>query len=92
MPSLTPGDARCSQPVALRRGLRLGYLCPAHGVVHRVPVTGDLSERTSRGQGGFLKSRVYSLDLGQALLDLAPFFPELAQLLGDYRVVIHRLE
>jgi hypothetical protein len=43
-----------------------------------------------RGQGGFLKSRVHSLDLGQALLEAAHLLAELAQLLGDHLVVIHR--
>jgi hypothetical protein len=55
-------------------------------------VTRDLCHGTGGGQGGFLESRVHSLDLGQALLEAARLFRELAQLLGDHLVVIHRLE
>jgi hypothetical protein len=52
-------------------------------------VTRNLAQASGRRQGGFLEPRVHSLDLGEALLEIAPFFPEFAQLLGEYLVVIH---
>ena len=87
------GALRATRPgrivVALGRDLRGRSVRAAHSVVHRVPVTRDLSQGTGRGQSGFLKSRVHSLDLGHALLEGAPLFRELAQFLSDYLVVVH---
>ena len=39
--------------------------------------------------GRLPQSRVYSFDLGQALLESAPLSRELAQLLGEYLVLVH---
>ena len=75
--------------VALGRDLVVDLVCAPHGVVHRVPVTRDLPQGTGRGQGGFLESRVHSLDFRQALLKATQLLPELAQLLRDNLVVIH---
>ena len=62
--------------------------------LHGVPigcVPSDVRPRPGHGpwSGGVLKMRVHSLNLGQALLEAPHLFRELAQLLGDYLVVIH---
>jgi len=67
-------------------------VCAAHRVIHRVRVMRDLRHGSGRGQGGVLQSRVHSLHIGQALLEPTDLLRELAQLLGECLVVIHRAD
>ena len=69
--------------VALGRDLFVDPVCAAHRVVHGISVARDLSQGTGSRQSGVLEPRVHPLDLGHALLESAPLFPELAQLLRD---------
>jgi hypothetical protein len=57
-------------------------LCPAHGLVHSVPVTCNLSESAGCCQGSVLKPPIHSLDLGYAPLEVSEALPNDAQLLG----------
>ena len=92
---LLASGRRLSSDYSLRRALAAALRARTRsgGLPCTLPPTPRPSDvRPLRGHGplsgGFLESRVYSLDLSQALLKSTHPFRDLAQLLREYHVVI----